>query len=65
MAYGLAFSLHPFMFGYLLFRISANGILGDRNEFKLVEPFGLINVVSVELMEDVALNGLKSFSRLN
>ena len=50
---------------YLLFRMSEKGILGDKNEFRSLEPLLLIKVVSVELIEDVALNGLISFSDLN
>ena len=50
---------------YLLFRMSEKGILGDINEFRSFEPHLLIKVVSVELIEDVALNGLISFSDLN
>ena len=58
----LAFSMRVVLSWYLLFRMSESGILCDINEFRSLEPFLLIKVVAVELIEDVALNGLTSLS---
>lgn len=44
--------------------MSEKGVLGVRNELRSLEPFLLIRVVAVELIEDRALIELGSISQL-